>query len=574
MSVPEDSRDESSHSAAQSVHSPLYAVYPTQSRFMCRGFALLGASMGHPGQFLCYFRNLSHAAIFTWLAILAPSVVFFAHCAPWYFAKDSYIFVSVCGIMLFLTVLLLLITCLSDPGIIPKGAVVLAAPNLRTTLLGKLNYDVISGMTAEQLRERQRAKVREARSGTNGESSNPWSASVDSEIFKTQSGGQGGAHRSSVPTEGVREGVHESAEEFCLEVFDPGIPGSRAGPIEGVHSMAVSSSFSNGGVHSMAVSNSRRSASSPPQSVTLNPGFRYCTTCMIVRPPRASHCQYCDNCVLRFDHHCPFVNQCVGERNYPPFFGFISAVMCLGLLVLPGIAYCLIEESRENAGTGGGGTGGGKGPKGEESGRTQEDSDSTNSEPGGSGTSARTASYSSGGTGDIIDVGLLLTGFIACIFVLAFLFSFGVWVYHLFLHQMGLTTREHWQSSSKSGPKARVVGRTSGSNTVSANSATVTIPHTIPTNSRSSGRSAGGSMNVSQNLGQSVVAVSEKDRYTFDHDYRMPKFVLGLPSCFQTKPPLFIPRQPVDRVLLERYRKQDTDAWIRERSYEELAAVV
>ncbi|KAG8683625.1 palmitoyltransferase pfa5 [Ceratobasidium sp. 394] len=61
----------------------------------------------------------------------------------------------------------------------------------------------------------------------------------------------------------------------------------------------------------------------PPQTPVLAEEFRYCSRDRLLKPMRTHHCRMCATCVLQYDHHCPWLGQCVGAFNRKFFMNFV-----------------------------------------------------------------------------------------------------------------------------------------------------------------------------------------------------------------------------------------------------------
>lgn len=66
---------------------------------------------------------------------------------------------------------------------------------------------------------------------------------------------------------------------------------------------------------------------------TYSGGIRYCEKCNLIKPDRCHHCSICGTCVLKMDHHCPWINNCVSFTNYKFFVLFLGYTFALCMFV-------------------------------------------------------------------------------------------------------------------------------------------------------------------------------------------------------------------------------------------------
>ncbi|CAL2029234.1 unnamed protein product [Caenorhabditis brenneri] len=68
-----------------------------------------------------------------------------------------------------------------------------------------------------------------------------------------------------------------------------------------------------------------------PQKTPSGPN---CSFCSLSKPFMTSHCRTCNTCIVKRDHHCPWMGQCIGVHNQANFFLFLFNVYLSTVLVL------------------------------------------------------------------------------------------------------------------------------------------------------------------------------------------------------------------------------------------------
>jgi len=75
----------------------------------------------------------------------------------------------------------------------------------------------------------------------------------------------------------------------------------------------------------------------------------FCPYCLVKKKYRSLHCLICQKCVDEFDHHCFWVGNCIGKKNYTLFFIFLIYILLNTLFNVCINIFFLITELKSSA---------------------------------------------------------------------------------------------------------------------------------------------------------------------------------------------------------------------------------
>merc|ERR1719174_2745536 len=104
---------------------------------------------------------------------------------------------------------------------------------------------------------------------------------------------------------------------------DPGAVPKNAVPVSPSSKAKYGSSDDKHAVASSAIVHRYRSSSGRIRNRRQSPRRRICRHCKSFKPPNSVHCTRCHRCIIKIDHHCTWMNNCVAAENLKFFVQFL-----------------------------------------------------------------------------------------------------------------------------------------------------------------------------------------------------------------------------------------------------------
>ena len=74
-----------------------------------------------------------------------------------------------------------------------------------------------------------------------------------------------------------------------------------------------------------------------------NKNWKKCKFCKLIKPLRTHYCSICNKCIFKMDHHCPWINNCVGQNNQRYFLLFLTHTFIYDIIIISSIIPLLLK---------------------------------------------------------------------------------------------------------------------------------------------------------------------------------------------------------------------------------------